>query len=356
MKILFYTGAMGKGGAERVIANIANEFIKNNEVIIVTSTNEKSEYQLNPNIKFLTLDKNKAPQNFIVKNIKRLVSLKRIIRKNKPNICISFLPEPSYRLMAVNFFKRYKTIISIRNDPKVEYNTWFEKLLVKLLYSRADGFVFQTEEAKNFFSIKIQERATIIPNPINEKFLCKPFDKMRDKSIVTVGRLTSQKNHKLLIDAFYRVQLKYTDYILKIYGDGELKKELIKYCKKLGINNKVKFMGNVENVKNEIYKSSMFVLTSNYEGMPNALMEAMALGVPCISIDCPCGGPKYLLADGRGILVSSKKELVHNMNKLIKDSSKAKTISKKASEFCKDLTCEKIANEWLKYISKVIKG
>jgi glycosyltransferase involved in cell wall biosynthesis len=143
----------------------------------------------------------------------------------------------------------------------------------------------------------------IIPNPINPEFNVKPFSGKRRKIITSVGRLSEQKNQHVLIEAFSRIEKDFPDYELVIYGEGNLRETLENQIKTLKLENKVKLPGVKKNIKNEIYDCSLFVLPSLYEGMPNALMEAMALGLPVISTDCPCGGPRFLIHNYNGLLV-----------------------------------------------------
>ena len=228
---------------------------------------------------------------------------------------------------------------------------------MRILFKKASGFIFQTEDAKKFFSKKIQDRSVVIPNPINEDFIVKPFDGRRVKEIVTVGRLVEQKNHKLLIDSFSEVSRKHSDYILKIYGEGILREKLEKQIKDLNLSNKVLLMGESSNIKECIYKSSLFVLSSDYEGMPNALMEAMALGLPCISTDCPIGGPRYLIKNKEnGVLVkvSNKEELTKAMNNLIENEDLSCKLGNKANKICEELNPQKINQTWRDYILKVL--
>ena len=300
MKILFNCLSMEKGGAERVISILANKFIEKNEVTIVTLIKSNPEYLLDKKVKVLHVDnKNYFDSDKITKILiklfsNRLQKLTRILVNESPDIIISFLPEPSMRLMLIKKInkkiKKIPTIISIRNDPKIEYKNRLIYLMMKKLYKNVDSMVLQTEEAKNYFSKIIKaEKLAIIPNPINEKFFLNNSNiKEREKTIVTVGRIEKQKNQKLLIDAFKEVEKKYSEYKLLIYGDGSLRKSLQEYSNLLDLKNKVIFKGKRDNIPEEILKAGIFVLSSDYEGMPNSLMEAMALGLPCISTDCPC--------------------------------------------------------------------
>lgn len=357
MKIMFCLGSMNKGGAERVIANLSNEFCKKYDISIVVTSPDEPMYELDKKIKFITLDKYDDKKcNVLFRNIRRISRLRKIIKNINSDIIVSLLPEPTYRIMVARMFLNKKVIISVRNDPKIEYNTWFKKILVKLLYTNANGFIFQTPDAQSWFSKKIQDKSIVIPNPINEKFICEPYLKERKKEIVTVGRLVEQKNHKLLIDAFYEFCKDYNDYILKIYGEGPLKQELQNQINNLELNKNVILMGETNDVKKEIYKSGIFVLSSDYEGMPNALMEAMALGIPCISTDCPCGGPRYLIedsVDGFLINVNDKNSLVKSLKYIVENSDKMEKISINSNKKMKKYDLKVIAHIWEEYIKKI---
>lgn len=357
MKLLFCLGSLGKGGAERVISNLCDNFQDKLEIVVVTTIISKNSYSIPKKVKVLSLDKKEvAASNFIQRNQKRMKALEEIIKIEKPDFIVSFLPEPSFRVLLLKDKYKIPTIVSVRNDPKVEYKGYLNKIMCKMLYPKADGFVFQTKEAQTYFSSKIQKKSVIIPNPINKEFLIEPYDGVREREIVTVGRLTEQKNQKLLIEAFSNIKEEFPDYTLSIYGDGHLKEELKNYIVSLHLENRVFLKGVVDNIKEEIYKKSLFVLPSDYEGMPNSLMEAMALGVPSISTDCPCGGPKFLMNENCGILVPTKDvaSLSKAMRKVLNSEALQKEFSVNSSKYIKenlnpDIICEK----WFKYIEEI---
>lgn len=320
---------------------------------------KKSYYKLNDKVKLYGLDEGKISKNIIVKNYRRVKKLHNIVNQINPNVIISFLPEPSYRILFLKLLNRkLKVIVSVRNDPKVEYRSIVNRCVMKILYPLADGFIFQTQEAKEYFSPKIQNKSIIIPNPINEEFICEPYNKERKKIIVTVGRLEEQKNHKMLIEAFSKLPEQFNKYKLIIYGEGSLRNELTKQINTLGLENRVILMGEVDNIKEEIYKSSLFVLSSQYEGMPNALMEAMALGIPCISTDCPCGGPRFLINNNiNGFLVKNKnsEEMTVKIQYLLDmDQAKTKDIINRAQEKINEIKPSKIYSMWLNFIKETL--
>lgn len=129
-------------------------------------------------------------------------------------------------MLLSNILNKVPTIVSVRNDPKIEFKTKKDKTLMKLLYPKADGYVFQTKDAEEYFNDKIKGKSEIIPNPINPYFIEKSFEGERDKKIVSVGRLEYQKNQEMLIKAFSMLPKKYKDYKLIIYGEGRLRKQL----------------------------------------------------------------------------------------------------------------------------------
>ena len=356
MKIMLYISNLQKGGAERVISILANKMSNKNDVIIVNTYKNVPKYNIDNKIKLINLVES-INKNVIIKNIKILKRFNNIVRKENPDIIISFLPEPNYRACLVRPFLRKKLIISVRNDPKVEYNNLIKKIIVKKLYSYADGIVFQTADAMKFFPNKIRKKSTIIANPINDEFFKGDNNNKKGKIIVTTGRLTEQKNHILLIDAFSEVVKKHPEYKLKIYGHGNLEQQLKDKINKLNLNNKVLLMGQTDNVKKELEKCEIYVLSSNYEGMPNSLMEAMAVGLSCVSTDCPCGGPGFLIDNyfnGLLVPVNDKESLVNAINTLIENKKLSNTISNNAKIKMKKFSSDHIVQEWNNYIKEIV--
>lgn len=351
MRILFAIDTLGKGGAERVISNLANYFINENEVSIMTLRQVPIAYKLNSKINIINVEKEN--KNKIYREINNIRKIKQIVKSYSPDIIVSFLPAITYRVMIANKFCKKKVIISVRNDPKIEYKNLLKKLLMKVLFSKADGFVFQTEEAKQYFSKNIQNKSIIIPNPINEDFIEKPFEGERKKEIVSVGRLEKQKNHELLIKAFSMLDKKFNDYKLIIYGEGNERDNLENLLKTHKLEDRVLLPGKVDDIKYQIYDTTLFVLSSDYEGMPNALMEAMALGLPVISTDCPCGGPKFLIKNNiNGILVpiNDEEKMKIAIENILSDKEFSNKLSINANKISVDLNPKEINKKWGEFI------
>ncbi len=365
MKILIHIMSMQKGGAERVVANLSNYFAQTDDIILVTTLKENVEYNLDKNIQVYSLynktkKKNKLSRLMSKISLNNLNKMKKIINAIKPDVILGFLPEPSFRLLVLKkFVKKIKSIpiiISVRNDPKIEYHNKIIHFIMQKLYPIAEGFVFQTQEAKNYFKKILNCKTIVIANPISQEFITERYSGEREKKIVTVGRLEKQKNQKLLIKAFGEIHKKYPDYILEIYGEGKLKYELMNYIKEMNLSNCVFLKGKTDSIKEKIYKAKAFVLSSNYEGMPNALMEALALGVPCISTDCPCGGPRELIQNNvNGILVENNncEEMVKAIYNVIENEKLNKTLSVNSNNMKEEFLISKIADKWKKFINEI---
>lgn len=369
MKILINCLNTRKGGAERVISILSNKFVEENEVILLTTMNTKEEYEFNKKIKRYHLDKkNYLYANKIIKKIvklspKRLIKMYKIVVNERPDIIISFLPEPSFRIMLLKKIskkvKKIPVIISIRNDPTIEYKNKILKSIMKFLYKDVNGMVFQTQKAKNYFDNIIKtSNKIIIPNPIDEKFFIKSKEDVeKENIIISVGRLEKQKNHKILIDAFYNANKINDSFILNIYGSGSLESKLKKQIKELKLEDKVFLKGDVKSIEEELNKAKIFVLTSNYEGMPNSLMEAMTIGLPCISTNCPCGGPRELIKNNyNGILidVGDTKALEEKMKEVLLNKEFAEKLSNNAKQSMEKYHPKIINKMWYDYMIKVI--
>lgn len=364
MKILFNTMGLGKGGAERVINLLSNEFVKTNEVMIVTNINSKIEYIFDNKviIKCLAKSNNQFTRKLNRISVSLIVKLRRIILSYNPDIIISFLPEPSFRLLLLKKFdrkiKKIPVIVSVRNDPNTEYNKKLYFRIMKELYPNCNQLVLQTEEAKKYFIQKINYDGVVIPNPVSDDFLIKKYKGERDKRIVAVGRLENQKNYYNMLNAFKIVNEKIDGYSFDIYGDGYLKEKLQEKINQLGLNNIVKLNGKVDNVKDKIYKAKVFVMSSDYEGMPNSLLEAACIGVPCVSTDCPCGGPREILDNGNSgclVPVNNPEKLADGIIKLINDIEYANRISDNANNNSTKYSKKEIIKQWKEIINKTIK-
>lgn len=359
MKIIFYIDTMGRGGAQRVMCNLVNYFAKRDyEVILINDAKLEKDvpvYDVENRITRYYLKEN-FEGNPIKKNIERIVNLKRIIKREKPKVVVSFLGNCNKRMLLATIGLKCKKIVSVRNDPRQEYgDSRIKRLIARNLFKLADGCIFQTREAKEYFPVKVQEKSAIIFNPVDKLF----FDTIKldeTKGIVTFGRLEKQKNHKLLIDAYEKVYKRCSDN-LYIYGEGPLREEIQSYIAQKGLEERVFLPGNIANVNEILASAKVFVLTSDYEGMPNALMEALAVGVPAISTDCPCGGARELLEkvpEAMLVPCNDAEKLSQAIGVLLSSKEKRRRLSEGERQAAENYRGELIMGRWEKYIDKII--
>jgi glycosyltransferase involved in cell wall biosynthesis len=356
-KVLFYINAINGGGAERVMVNLSSSFVQYGyNVIFVTSYFDQWEYPLEASVKRISLEKTEIVQSRLKKNFTRISKLRFICKKERPDVVISFMAEPNYRALIATLGLHIKNIISVRNDPKREYKGWIGKLLAKYLLPVADGCVFQTEEAQGGFPRRLQNKSTIIFNSVKDDFYRVHHAPLCGR-IVTCGRLEEQKNHKMLIKSFALIADKYPEVQLLIYGEGRLREELIKFISEEGLSQHVKLMGTSDDIPTVLREAEIFVLSSDYEGMPNALMEALAVGVPCVSTDCPCGGPHVLIEHGiNGLLVpvGDEKKMAEAMDRLLRNKEYAEILGSKARERACAYRADYVFEKWRNYVERVI--
>lgn len=240
-----------------------------------------------------------AHNNYLRKHTSYLfhstVQLRKVLKDGNYDYVFNFDGLAFYVLLFLRRFHSFQFVVSERADPN--YNQSKLASLKRRLYQFADILVCQTEGAKSFFSLKTQKKSVVIPNPI--EIPMEQWDiKSTSKQVAQAARLHIwQKRQDVLLKAFSIFSKTHTDYILNIYGDGPDDKQLKEMAMELGLGNSVIFHGNTTNVREKLLKNEIFVLTSDFEGMPNALMEAMALGMPVISTKCSPGGAEALIHD-----------------------------------------------------------
>lgn len=354
MKILFYINVLGGGGAERVISVLANYFCESGcDVVLVNSYKLDNEYIINKNIKRYYTDQNEYA-TFVARNVMRICNLRRIVKHESPDVIISFMAESNLRMLISTVFMKTKRVISVRNDPSKEYSNPLIRKIAFFIFKLADGIIFQTQDAMRFFPENIRKKGIVIYNPIDEAFFDTYCVGRRD--IVSVGRLTKQKNHALMINAFKMISDKTTEN-LYIYGDGDLRQELEEQINNCNLGNRVFIEGFSNNIISKIHDARLFVLSSDYEGMPNSLMEAMALGIPCISTDCPCGGPRELFDGSAGCMlvpIDDAEELAIGMLKMLHQDyvESSEAIHNHAKKFHPTL----ILQNWQHFIDEIVKN
>ena len=345
-KIALFISSLQKGGSERVMVNLAEFFYRNHyDVLLVTQYKREDEYEIIPDIKRVYSEplQDQLQGNRLQNFMTRFRTLRRIWQEYKPDVILSFLGKNNLMAIATSRFLPVRTVVSVRGEPTMEYEGKLMQFLAKWLFRYADGVVLQTKMAMQFFPKRVRKKAVILPNPLNPLFVKNKYEGVREPLIVAVGRTDENKNHAMLIHAFARIASEYPNVNLCIYGDGNCKEQLEQLVKE-------------KELTEHIYKAQIFALTSNTEGMPNSLMEAMALGLPVVSTDCPCGGPSTLIEDGvNGLLVpvGDAYALADAFRKILSDPQYAQKLGDNAYKIVEELNPDKVNGEWRKYLSHI---
>jgi glycosyltransferase involved in cell wall biosynthesis len=355
-KIIFVTRNMRSGGAERVISLLANQFTKKDiECVVVTLDDEEVFYQLSSKVKLYAIGL-KSTISYFDKFLK-YKDLRKYIQKCKPNIVLAMPEEIGIFVITALIGTKTLIVVSERNNPWVMPYKKITRVIRKLVYPFANGIIFQTEMAKSFFPKYIQNKGVVLDNPLDLSKIPEQYSGERKKIIVGAGRLVKQKNFSLLIDAFSIFYSVNKDYKLVIYGEGNDRKELENYAlEKLPLD-VVSFPGTSNDLLNKIFDAAIFVLSSDYEGVPNILIEAMAIGMPVISTDCEPGGARMLIQDRiNGLLVPIKNQdlLANAISIIANDSSFALSISEAAISIRQRFDAEKVASDWLNYLEDIV--
>ena len=361
-KIVFHLNCLEQGGAERVVTNLANRFAKEGyQVIIATEWYGENEFQVDPKVRRVHVGLREADQkkHHLIQFLLRVKYLKKLLKEEKPDILIPFARKALYRGLMAAYFMKIPVLISIRTDPVGHYDEKSDKVQIPLLFPRADGCVFQTEGAREFFAPRLQDNSRIILNPIHEKYIDMPKPEKRTKTVVQSGRLVDFKNQPMLIRAFVKVRAKHPDYDLKIYGgdsfDGT--KEILEtLIRENNAQEYIHLMGASDSLEKDMADAALFAFTSDWEGLPNALMEAMALGLPIVATDCPCGGPRTIMtheADGLLIPIKDEQALVDGINRLIENPELAERLGTQARKIADRANGQAVFEQWRDYIEEL---
>lgn len=351
-EVLFVSNFLGDGGAARVISVLAEELANKGYEVTICSYpfKNREEYHHSQNVKYVKFEM--QHQKGILYKIERIAKLRKEIKKHKGATVISFEYFMNMQTVVAMIGLHNRLIISERNDPERVGGKAPTKQLRNFLYGFADCLVCQTRDALEYFPKKIQEKSVVVMNPIKAN-LPEPWQGERKKIIVNFCRLEKQKNLPLLIDAFEEFYQTHLDYTLVIYGDGKEYDNLEKYIKTKGLEAVITLHPAVQNVHDQIKDAMMFVSSSDYEGLSNSMIEAMAIGLPTICTDCPCGGARMIIKNGEnGVLVpvGEKTEMVLAMSRMVEQPEWREKLSQNSCNLRDVLSSRAIAAEWVKLI------
>lgn len=339
-KILFVTDCLSEGGAEKAVSNFANGIsVLGYDVSVLIFRKTENEYPLYETVQIVRLPQELrfADKSVFERNIRRLPAVRNIFKTLRPDFIFAFMEGNIIVSLLASFLLPYKVIAGIRCDQKSDkgiYPPTIRDFFTKLCFK----IFCQNKIQIEYYSKRIQKKCFAVPNPIADKFI--EVGKTREYrqtivNITAIGRLEKQKNFQLLIKAFTAVSQKYPFVLLSIYGEGSLRSDLEAMIRESACEKRIMLRGWTNNVANVLVQSDLFILSSDYEGMPNTLMEAMACGVPCITTDCPTGPNELIENNVTGLLipVNDSTKLIEAMDYMLSHPDKAKAMGENAHAF-----------------------
>lgn len=346
-KVVFAIPDMGAGGAERVISILANEFsTKGIKVTILMLFGSRVHYQLPECVDIKELNLLKYPYPLRIKKLR--ITLKEI--RGKGCLTIYSLQDSVLKhiLAARLFTKRVRIISAERNNPYRHGTSLLARIKHSLLYLLADHSVFQTSDAKAYYVLLPNSKCSVIPNPITPTDYEWNPERLSANRLISVCRLHEQKNIPMTLNVIKKLKDNYPDIHLDIYGDGNLKPQILNSIRDMELGSYIELKGTTQQVTKVLSEGSIFISTSNFEGISNSMLEAMSVGMPIVCTDCPIGGAKMMLADNAGMLspVQDVESFVQNVAYCLGNPAFAETIAKNARRKSTDYSSSSIANKW----------
>ncbi|QCP50008.1 glycosyltransferase family 4 protein [Trinickia violacea] len=342
MKIVLVVSAMGPGGAERVAAILSGAWTARSDSVTLVATYSKggdSFFRLSDKVRVIFLAERTARNaSKLFGYAARMAALRRIFVEEQPDVIVSFLTNVNVTAILASRGLRIPVVACEHNDPAADGRSVLWKTLCRLVYPQASALTFLSESMAAEFR-RAREGVTpciaVVPNPVPDELfgIAKPRRAGGRKRLISVGRLHPQKHYELLIETFAKIADEFEDWDLWIWGEGSERSMLTDRIAKLHLADRVFLPGRTQAAWDEMAAADAFVLSSRFEGMPMALMESMALGVPAVAFDCP-SGPRELMRDGQdGLLIppGDSDALAAALRRLLSDGSLREELGNKGA-------------------------
>jgi GalNAc-alpha-(1->4)-GalNAc-alpha-(1->3)-diNAcBac-PP-undecaprenol alpha-1,4-N-acetyl-D-galactosaminyltransferase len=352
-RITFVVGHLGLGGAERMICLMSAFWAErgdHTEIVTLTHGQRPPVYDVHPQVKWTDVDFSSVRRRALPKlrTLACLRELRRAIRRTRPDLVVSFLSTTNVFTLLATLGMRVPVIVSERNDPHFDLMDPRRTRLREWLYPMATRLVVQTNGALNYFNGRSRQRGVVIPNPVVVPPGAGLADPASSRVVVGLGRLAEQKRFDWLIEAFAKAAADRPDWTLEIWGEGDERASLEALVAKLGLRDRVRLPGLTRDAVSVLRRGSIFVLSSRYEGFPNALCEAMATGLPAVSFNCP-SGPSDIVrhgTDGMLVPVGDVDGLARHLRLLITDSATRIALAKRAPEVIERFSLARVMAMW----------
>jgi GalNAc-alpha-(1->4)-GalNAc-alpha-(1->3)-diNAcBac-PP-undecaprenol alpha-1,4-N-acetyl-D-galactosaminyltransferase len=356
MRITLVISSLERGGAERIICLLASAWAEQGKqvTLIPFDDREPPAYPIHRDVELQSLHvTNEAagnPWRALYRNVWRIQLLRRLIRKSRPDIVISFLDFPNVITLLATRRLGVPVVVSERANPQYVEIKRIWKFLRRKLYPLAAALVCQTQAMVAQLQQEIKVAGYAIPNPVVLPMTSANGMPGGSKAptVIAMGRLVPQKGFDLLLEAFAGIAARHPDWSLKVLGKGPLKQQLESQAKSLGLKDRVHFVGTASDPFSVLRAADLFVFSSRFEGFGNALAEAMACGLPVISYDCPAGPSEIVRHEVDGILVPREDVagLAKAMDRLMSDPAERQRLGRRAPEVLSRFSLERILDMW----------
>lgn len=348
-KVVWLNASLSQGGSERVMTILANSFAEAgiDTHMVLLREGKEDTYSVSEQLKLHRF--HYKTKNKLLILLKRYRQFRCLIKMEKPEYIISFMWDINAFALISCLGLHRKVIVSERAHPSMGHQGIMRRFTQNWLYRLAYRIVFQTEDVAEFYPKAIQKKSIVIQNPIDPS-LPEPYTGKRKHEVVSAGRLTEQKNFSLLLNSFAAFSSIHPDWKMSIYGEGPLYKSLLKEAEQLHIEDKISFPGFVNDLPRRILTSGIYVNSSNFEGISNVMLEAMAVGLPCICTDCPVGGAALTIQNGlNGILVpvNDQNALTEAMCRIADEPSFTRNLQSEAVRIRDRFSIQKISSKWM---------
>lgn len=357
-KIVVCTGGLSSGGAERVLSilssYLADTYDQVEYIMWLDHKNPNIFYKIDSRVKIIGISQETHSTNFI----KHLLWFRHHIKKERPNVILSFMVMINLSVIISLLGTKNNVVVAERNDPRFFAHGRLLRQVINWLYhlKMVKQILVQTNNNKNYFSAKhLFDKTTVIYNPIilENNLVGAALHNPKENYIVSVGRLSLQKQQHILIEAFDIFRQNHPNYKLVIYGEGDQRCSLEDIIAKRGLSSAISLPGTTSNVLEKILDAKIFVMTSLYEGMSNSLIEAMCIGLPVISTKVS-GAVDIISHSYNGYLVDigNSKAIAHYMSTIIDDPNLAKQLGNNAQDIYNHLSVDKISRQWIETLKK----
>lgn len=362
-KVLFFIYSMAAGGAERVTANLANQWARKGVAVslVTMAPVDDDFYELSPDIDRISLhvaSDSSGVLSAVSNNLRRLKALRQVLLGVRPDVVISMMSTANVQLALVGLTLKRKDMLAIGSErvfPPKDPLSRVWSVLRRTSYRFLDCVVAVSSETEQWLKAHTSAKCVrtifnplILPLPVYEPRVPPSAVMGEGPFVLAVGRLVHNKGFDRLIDAFSKVAAEADDWKLAIVGTGEEHESLEARVRQLGLQGRVVFVGRVGNVGDWYKAADLFVLSSRVEGFPNVLVEAMGHGQAVISFDCD-SGPRDMIVDGvNGSLVpdGDMDALVSSMRELMADNVLRAEFGRQAALFGRQLSSENIDLQW----------